>query len=150
MAVRNTPAHLETTMASALLYLVAMQSKSILIVDDEPSIRMSLPACLVSESVSIRTAASLEEAKVLLATERFDLVITDLRLSGTVGTEGLQLLRWLRGHMPDTPAIVMTAFGSEDVEREARRQGACDYWTKSILIPEIISRLRALGIPAGR
>ncbi len=137
-------------LASALLRRWEMKPKSILIVDDELSIRISLPACLVSDSVSIRTASTLEEAKLLLATEPFDVVITDLRLSGSVGAEGLQLLRWVRGHMPQTLAIVMTAFGSDDVEREARRQGACDYWSKSILIPDIISRLRALGIPAGR
>lgn len=48
---------------------------------------------------------------------------------------------------PETPVVLFTAYGSPEVEREALRRWAVDYWGKTIPIPALIERVRALGIP---
>ena len=124
--------------------------KAILIVDDEASVRESLAPVLESEGVVVNGASSAAEAEQILRKQKFDLVITDLRLGGTLGTEGLDLITRIKELEPSTHVVLMTAFGSREVEMEARRRGAADFWKKSIMIPELISRVRALGIPIGQ
>lgn len=124
-----------------------MTVKSILIVDDEASVRESLAPVFESDQVIVKSASSVAEAEAILKKRKFDLVITDLRLGGIHGTEGLDLISRIKEMEPSTHVVLMTAFGSREVELEARRRGAADYWKKSMLIPELISRVRALGIP---
>ncbi|PWT87918.1 MAG: response regulator [Acidobacteria bacterium] len=121
--------------------------KRILIVDDELSIQESLKPLLESAEITVIGASSLEEAKALLDQSHFDLVLTDLRLTGTDGKEGLELITKVKQNMPETPVVLMTAFGSTEIEKEARKRGASDYWTKSIRIGDMLSRIRSLGIP---
>jgi DNA-binding NtrC family response regulator len=118
--------------------------KSILIVDDEASVRESLVPVLESDEVTVSSAASVAEAEQILMKQKYDLVITDLRLGGTLGTEGLELITRIKELEPSTQVVLMTAYGSRDVELEARRRGASDFWKKSILIPDLVSRVRAL------
>ena len=121
--------------------------KRILIVDDEASIRESLPPILESGHVSVDSAASLDEAQDLLNNHRFDVVITDLRLSGSLSEEGLELISRVKRSAPGTHVVLMTAFGNPEVELEARLRGATECWKKTIQIPDIIIRLQKMGIP---
>jgi DNA-binding NtrC family response regulator len=91
----------------------------------------------------------MEEAEILLKTERFDLAIVDLRLRGSEGMEGLELISKIKEQTPGTRAVLFTAYGSPEIEQEALRRGAIDYWEKRMKIPAIIERIKALGIPAG-
>jgi len=126
-----------------------MEHKSVLVVDDEKTTRSGLAALLESDAVVVRTASTMEEAERLLKTETFDLVITDLRLTGTVGAEGFELISQIKARTPETPVVLFTAYGSPEIEREARERGAADYWEKTIPIPALIEKVRALGIPVG-
>jgi DNA-binding NtrC family response regulator len=127
-----------------------MDRKSVLIVDDDPSIRSSLHALLESEAVIVWTASTIEEAEALIEAERFDLVISDLRLRGTVGMEGFELISFIKARTPDTPVVLFTGHGSPEIEQEAMVRGASDYWEKTIIIPTLVARVKALGIPVGR
>jgi len=69
-----------------------MNHKSALIVDDDNLMRLSLASLLRSEGVETQTASTMEEAEMLLKTERFDLAIIDLRLTENEGLEGLELI----------------------------------------------------------
>jgi DNA-binding NtrC family response regulator len=124
-----------------------MDRKFILIVDDDHSITSSLRTLLKSDAVSVHTASTMEEAEMMLATENFDLVITDLWLSGPTSTEGFDLISRIKARTPQMPVVLLTAFGSPKIEQEARQRGANDYWEKTILIPALVDRIRALGIP---
>jgi DNA-binding NtrC family response regulator len=84
------------------------------------------------------------------STQTFDLVITDLRLSGTVGTEGFELISRIKTQTPETPVVLFTAYGSLEIEREAMNRGADDYWEKTIQIPTLVEKVRALGMLVGR
>ncbi|MEJ2451585.1 MAG: response regulator [Gammaproteobacteria bacterium] len=101
---------------------------TILIVDDEFSIRKTLGMLLKSEGYTALEAADLSQAKRMLQTESVDLVITDMRL----GQEnGMDLLGWLRANGSEVESIIMTAYGSIENAVSAMKLGAYDYLTRT-------------------
>jgi len=111
---------------------------TVLIVDDEFSIRKTLSMLLRSEGYRALEAADLDQAKQALQSESVDLVITDLRL----GEEsGMELLSWLRTSGSEIESVIMTAFGSIENAVEAMKLGAYDYLTKPINPDELLLRL---------
>ncbi len=118
---------------------------SILVVDDDVDFCESLATILRSDQVQVRTAATLHEAEGLLRRRSFDLVITDLRLSGAPDFEGLQVIG--RAKEKATRVVLLTAFGGAAVERAAKRLGALECWSKGMPVPDLIARLRGLGVP---
>ncbi len=122
-------------------------AKRILIVDDEPTILLTLSYALRSKDVEVVTASRLEPAEEALQRHRFDLVIADIRMSGMLGVEGLELLSYIRRYWPDTRVIIMTAHGSDEVEQEAYDRGATRYYSKPVDIQELMRTIREMGIP---
>lgn len=121
--------------------------QSILIIDDEDAIRDCMQIILQSDAVCVDLAGNLEEALDRLRSQIFNLVITDLRLTSPEGREGLDIIEHVKKSTPETHVVLFTAFGSPEIESEARRLGATDCWQKaSIAIPEILARVRRLGI----
>ncbi|MEJ2440756.1 MAG: response regulator [Gammaproteobacteria bacterium] len=111
---------------------------TILIVDDEFSIRKTLGMLLKSEGYTALEAADLSQAKRMLQTESVDLVITDMRL----GQEnGMDLLGWLRANGSEVESIIMTAYGSIENAVSAMKLGAYDYLTKPINPDELLLRV---------
>lgn len=102
---------------------------SILVVDDEPDLRMLYELTLLREGHRVETAGSLAEARSHLQVCRFDVLITDMRLPDGLGME---LLHDLRSQQRKERAIVMTAYGSAENAVEALRYGAFDYLTKPV------------------
>jgi DNA-binding response OmpR family regulator len=125
----------------------AADQKRILIVDDEPTILLTLSYALRSGEVEVVTASRLEPAEDALKRQRFDLVIADVRMSGMLGVEGLELLTYIRRYWPDTKVIIMTAHGSDEVRQDAYERGATFYYTKPVDIRELMQKIRDLGIP---
>jgi len=99
---------------------------SILIVDDEPSQRQFISGSLAKE-YEVVTAANGIEASQLLSHRGFSLVITDERMPGM---SGIELVRWMREKSPETPIIVLTAYGSIETAVEAIKLGAEEYLIK--------------------
>jgi DNA-binding NtrC family response regulator len=124
-----------------------MTRKSILIVDDEPSVGRGLRPILESRQVEVVTALSAREAEELLDARTFDLVITDLNLRGRRDRDGLDLITRIRDAAPDSKVVLFTAYGTAAVRDEALHRGARDTWEKSMPIRELIDRVRGLGIP---
>lgn len=102
---------------------------SILVVDDEPDLRTLYELTLLREGYRVETAASVGEAREQLQTQRFDVVITDMRLPDGMGME---LLQDLRSQQRRERCVVMTAYGSAENAVEALRAGAFDYLTKPV------------------
>ncbi len=123
------------------------QSKKILIVDDEKTILLSLAYALKTEGVEVITCNKSEWAEKALSNYNFDLIITDIRLSGTHGEEGLEILEQVKKKNPKTPVIIMTAYGSEKVQSEAKRLGAYRYFDKPIDINVLLESIAKLKIP---
>ena len=120
--------------------------KKILIVDDEPTILMTLSHLLSAKESVVVTCSSMEEAEEALSRYAFDLVIADIRLSGMYGVEGLELLSYIKKISPSTEVIIMTAYGSEEIREDARRRGAFHYYEKPIDLADLVSKVRSLGI----
>ncbi|MBI5076601.1 MAG: response regulator [Nitrospirae bacterium] len=121
--------------------------KKILIVDDEPTILMTLSHVLSNPDTTVITSSRMEEAEEALSRYTFDLVIVDIRLSGMEGMEGLELLSYVKQISPTTQVIIMTAYGSEEMREEAGKRGAFHYYEKPIDIPHLLDKVRSLNIP---
>ena len=125
---------------------------SILVVDDEPDLRTLYELTLLREGYHVSTAATLQEAHEQLQTQRFDVVITDMRLPDGFGME---LLHALRDQQRPERCVVMTAYGSAENAVEALRSGAFDYLTKPVDLKQFRSVVASAvqggeGVPAPR
>ena len=103
----------------------------ILVVDDEQSLRQFLKIFLEKEGYEVDTAASLEEAEQAIGRNVYDLVLTDLRMSGE--DDGLKVLRAAIQKNPSTEVVVMTAYAEHKSAVEAMKLGAYDYVDKEAL-----------------
>jgi len=121
--------------------------RRILIVDDEPTILLSLSYCLKTEGVEVITSSKIESAEEALSRYFFDLVIADIRMSGMYGVEGLELLSYVKKISPDTEVIIMTAYGSDEIREEASKRGAYYYYDKPVNIEHLLGKVREIGIP---
>lgn len=113
------------------------ETKSALVVDDERDIRELLVLTLGRMGLRISTAANLAEARELLASNPYDLCLTDMRLPDG---NGIELVTEIARQYPQTPVAMITAFGSMDLAVEALKAGAFDFVSK----PVDISVLRGL------
>jgi cyclic di-GMP phosphodiesterase len=101
----------------------------VLAVDDEPAASKLLSVILAPPAFQCSTAASSEEALVALQGERFDAVISDLRMPGL---SGMELLAEVRRHYPHMAFLVTTGVDDVDVGVQAMRSGADDYLVKPL------------------
>ena len=106
---------------------IRMEKRIILVVDDDEPMREMVISLLEDAGHTACAAANADEALEQLRDRDFDAVISDIRMPGRSGIEALGEIRELR---PDTPVIMMTAFGSIDSAVEAIQAGAFDYVTK--------------------
>ncbi len=124
------------TQVQADATLGAATSTRVLIVDDERSMRELLSIVLRRDGYEVLTAEDGIAAVELLKQQRFDILITDIRMPQM---NGVDLLREAKNIAPDIVSIIMTAFASTDTAVEALRLGAADYVHKS---PNAASELR--------
>lgn len=115
--------------------------KRILIVDDEDKVAFFLRESLeeLGQDLIVEAAASGEEALEKIAAQPFNLVISDLRMPGI---DGLELLERVKEQNPDTRLILMTAYGSDEVEAQARRLEIYQYITKPFHISDLVEAAR--------
>jgi two-component system response regulator PilR (NtrC family) len=106
-----------------------MNTHKALIVDDEPDIRELLELTLGRMDIDTRSASDLKEAHALLASEKFDICLTDMRLPDG---NGIDLVRHIQQQETDLPVAVITAYGSMDTAVEALKAGAFDFVTKPV------------------
>jgi DNA-binding NtrC family response regulator len=104
-----------------------MTTKSILIVDDEPSLRTTLAESLADGGYAVETAGDGVEALRKFEEDPFEAVITDVRLPGM---SGIDVLREIKRMSAETPVIVITGYGTVDTAVEAMKEGAADFMMK--------------------
>ena len=101
--------------------------KKVLIVDDEPSLRMLIRAVLESDGWTVHEAQSGEEALEILPGLTLNAALIDMRMDGM---DGMTLLKELNTIMPGLPVIMLTAYGNVNSAVVAMKHGAFDYLTK--------------------
>ncbi|MCY4612714.1 MAG: sigma-54 dependent transcriptional regulator [Nitrospira sp.] len=123
-------------------------TRSVLIIDDEPLMRLSMLDALKAEGYHVQGASNGEDGIQKIKTSRYDLVITDLRMPGS---DGLQVVRVCKEYSSETEVIVITAHGSVDTAVQAMKLGAHDYVTKPFPMDELLMTVdRATKVQALR
>lgn len=109
--------------------MTSEETRSVMVVDDEPGIRTALRANFLRHGWQVETASCVREAIRGVEGREFDLVVTDMRMPD--GT-GMEVMRAARKASPETAVILLTAYGSVPDAVTAMRDGALDYLTKPI------------------
>ena len=117
---------------------------TILIVEDEPSIRGALSE-LFEGAGDVVAAATLDEALDALRSSSFDLIVTDLRL-GAARDGGFQVMALAGLLSPDAPIVVLTAFPDIEARRASDRLRATHFLTKPVDLGEIAGIAERAGI----
>ena len=109
--------------------------ETVLVVDDSPQICKTLTDVLGTAGYTVRSAPSAERALQIMESTAFDLVITDLKMSGM---SGMDLLARLKERAPGVPVVILSGFGDMDSVIEAMRKGVADYIKKPFSIDEVL------------
>ena len=118
-----------------------MKRESILIVDDEPSMRMALSESLESCGYHICTSGDGADALNKFRDDRFRVVITDMRMPKM---NGMEVLRGIKRISPQTPVIVITAYGTVNTAIEAMKEGASDFIMKPFSLDHLESVVKGV------
>jgi two-component system response regulator PilR (NtrC family) len=117
----------------------AAMGKTILIVEDETVLRESLAELLAEEGHTIKQAENGKVARELVLKEHVDLVLTDVRMPEM---DGLTLLGHLRQILPETPVIIVTAYGTVESAVAAVQAGAFDYLLKPVKFDDVLLKVQ--------
>ncbi len=116
----------------------------ILLVDDDDAIAFAMRRYFSLRGFEVDCAFELEEALSMISMQRYAAVLADLRLTGVDGAEGLELVSRLRTLAPGTKAVLLTAYGSPELDDEAARRGAHAVVRKPAPLPVLERLLRNL------
>jgi len=106
-----------------------MSNSLTLIIDDEPDIRELLELTLGRMKIDTMAAENVKEAIGLLSTHQFAMCLTDMKLPDG---DGLDIVKHIQQHLPNTPVAVITAHGSMELAIEALKAGAFDFVSKPV------------------
>jgi CheY-like chemotaxis protein len=118
--------------------------RRLLVVDDEQSICFSMSEYFTLHGFTVDTASEVEQAERLIGTTKYEVVIQDLRLGTAKSPDGLEIIRLVHQNSPDTRIVVLTAYGSSEVESEARASGADAFLRKPQPLSQVAQVVRGL------
>ncbi|HEU4322265.1 MAG TPA: response regulator [Roseiflexaceae bacterium] len=113
---------------------------TVLVVEDDPATRRLYRFLLLNSGYTVIEAEDGLIGLEQLAHHHCPLVITDMNMPRM---DGLELIRAIRRDYPDTYVILVTAFGTPDTEKQARRSGANEYLAKPFDFSELEARVRS-------
>jgi DNA-binding NtrC family response regulator len=119
---------------------LANHQKSILLVDDDPAMRSLVSDELRDEGFHVVQAADGREALYALGHVTPTVIITDLRMP----FGGMELVAQIKSRVPQTPIILMTAFGDAQTEAQAYKQGATAYFNKPVRMEALKTAIRRI------
>ena len=117
------------------------QQQRILLVDDEESIRATLPLLLESYGFAVTTASTVPEALQLISQQAFEVLIADLNI-GSPG-DGFTIVSAMRRTQPDATTLILTGYPAFETALEAIRQQVDDYLTKPTDIDALVANIRS-------
>lgn len=112
---------------------------SVLILEDDLTFSLMLTTWLGKKGFEVKTVASVGDAKRRIGADRYDLVLSDLRLPDG---DGIELLKWLKANHPLTPLIMMTSYAEIQTAVQAMKLGAADYIAKPLNPEELFSKIK--------
>ncbi len=114
-------------------------SSKVLIVDDEKLMRISLESQLKKEGYNVKSVDNALDGLKMVKSEEYDIVVTDLRLSGM---SGMDFLKEIKKHNQEVIVVIMTAYGTLESAVSAIKEGAYDYIAKPFSTDELIIKLQ--------
>jgi CheY-like chemotaxis protein len=108
--------------------------KKVLVVDDDPVVGKSFDRVLSPKGYAVISAASGADALARLETENYDMVYTDIKMPGM---DGIEVAKRIKASRPWLPVVIVTGYGTEANEAEARKAGVSEFLHKP-LSPESI------------
>ena len=117
---------------------------NLLVVDDEESICFSMSEYFSQHGFKVDTAREMEEAEGLIKATDYKVIIQDLRLGLARHPDGLEIIRLVHQRNPDTRIVVLTSYGSAEVEEEARRAGADAFLRKPKPLSQVAQVVQGL------
>jgi DNA-binding NtrC family response regulator len=117
-----------------------MSKGKILVIDDEDIVRTSCSRTLSPEGFEVSLARNGVEGLRMAGEDRFDLVLTDLKMPDM---DGIEVLRSIKGKWPDTEVIIVTGYQTVDTAVKAIKLGAYDYIEKPFTPDALISAVTA-------
>lgn len=114
-------------------------ARSVLIIDDEASIRSSLSGALQDESYEVMTAGSGEEGLGLVLNGDYDAVLLDIWMPGI---DGIETLKRIKAKQPDQCVIIMSGHGTVETAVKATKFGAYDFIEKPLSLEKLLVTLR--------
>jgi DNA-binding NtrC family response regulator len=121
-------------------------TSSVLIVEDERSIRDTLVELFDVGGSRVASASTLDAAKAVLASRAFDLIVTDLRLGGR-RDGGFQVMAAAGFLSPEATVVALTAFPDEENRRASLRLGATHFLEKPVSLETLTDLATRVGIP---
>jgi len=118
--------------------------QNLLVVDDEESICFSMREYFSQHGFKVDTAKELEEAEGLITTTDYKVIIQDLRLGLARHPDGIEIIKLVHQRNPDTRIVVLTSYGSQEVEEEARRAGADAFLRKPKPLSQVAQVVQGL------
>ena len=116
----------------------------LLVVDDEESIRLSMSDYFSRHGFLVDTASELEEAEKLIESTNYQVLIQDLRLGFTSHSDGLEIIKLIHRRNPETRIVVLTSYGSTEIEAQARRWGADAFLNKPKPLSQVAQVVQGL------
>jgi len=107
----------------------------VMVLDDESMVCERLQGPLAEKGYSVETFTDSQSALERLATKRFDVVVTDLKMKGA---SGLDLMRHLGENSPSTQVIMITGYATIESAREAELRGVYNFVTKPFKIKDLV------------
>ena len=118
--------------------------RKLLVVDDEESICFSMSEYFSQHGFNVDTAREMEEAEGLLKKTEYKVIIQDLRLGATRHPDGIEIIKMVHQRNPDTRIVVLTSYGSPEVEAEARNAGADAFLRKPKPLSQVAQVVQGL------
>ena len=118
-------------------------TKKVLVIDDDPVVGKSFDRVLSPKGYAVISAAGGEEALAKLAAEHYDVVFTDIKMPGM---DGLEVAKRIKGSNPWMPVVIVTGYGTEANEMQARQLGVSHFLHKP-LTPELIEATATYAYP---
>jgi DNA-binding NtrC family response regulator len=118
--------------------------RNLLVVDDEESICFSMREYFSQHGYRVDTAREMEEAEGLIKKTSYKVIIQDLRLGLTRHPDGIEIIKLVHQRSPETRIVVLTSYGSQEVEEEARRAGADAFLRKPKPLSQVAQVVQGL------
>ena len=118
--------------------------RKLLVVDDEESICFSMSEYFSQHGFKVDTAREMEEDEGLLKQTEYKVIIQDLRLGAARHPDGIEIIKMVHQRNPDTRIVVLTSYGSPEVEAQARDAGADAFLRKPKPLSQVAQVVQGL------